>query len=981
MELRGAAGPLDALREPLGHHRVLVEGAVEEDERAVVLRVADEAARGLVDVAVRLGLVPRLAVAAGVLDFEPRRRVEARRVRHADDHDAARGVVLEVGALGRAAAHDGEEHGAGRRGRGGAVGADERVELVARLAPDLDEDVAALLGVEPRAAARRLPARRRELEELVRLEEHEDAAGRGRRDAQQRGRDGVVVAPRRRRLGVLGRVRVRAVEFRARRARELQRHERRRSARRRRERRQVARGDGVRRVRLGEKLRLRRAGVGRRVLVLDRRRRRRRERGRRQVRPVPGAELEAELAREQVERPQRARQQQERPARPPPLGLAEARGALAARQRLHGHGALEAEERDGAAPLPVAAEDAAPALRVGHRVARVARGPRRALGEDVAPRRRRGDQLVARGRRGVEQVPELDEDRLEVVDRVGPDGAALQALVDEVLAHLPEHLAVLVDALRVLEAQDVSHERRRVRAAPDALLFVLERVALPRRRGAERRRGAGRRRRAAEPRQQGAERAAARRHAEPQLRLLLPLRRRRRVEPRLDGLEGARRRRDEALEHALRLGVFAEVRRELLERLDHVREAVLRDLVGRGVARDRRQVVTLVDDDHRVLQHRVEAAGAADHGVDELRVRDEDERGALLDLVLGHVERADVRRLALLDGVLDVPDDHRPAEAKVRPPLLPLRVADALGLVEVRAALALLRRGLAYLRRLLAGLGLVRRRRDVRVQAEPLAREPQRHERPVRARPLVLVDGVLQLVVRPRDPDDARRRVVRVLPLPGQHRRERREGLARPRRRLEQRRPRGPHRSNRAVHDLELRPVRRPGARQVHRHALARQRQHAARRLRVEVDDRRRQRLEAAAHVRVPLLALAPPAGLGRRRRRRLGLLLRRRAARGPGLAFGAHGREGARRRLRRARQVDHVVLVREVHRERAVNVLLVLCSFFESAARTTGARATGLEYRQTWLVVRRTRWRQGPRRMSAPAMASQLGKARVLKH
>ena len=39
-----------------------------------------------------------------------------------------------------------------------------------------------------------------------------------------------------------------------------------------------------------------------------------------------------------------------------------------------------------------------------------------------------------------------------------------------------------------------------------------------------------------------------------------------------------------------------------------------------------------------------------------------------------------------------------------------------------------------------------------------------------------VVDGVLQLVVRPRDPDDARRRVVRVLPLPGQHRRERREG-------------------------------------------------------------------------------------------------------------------------------------------------------------------------------------------------------------
>ena len=98
---------------------------------------------------------------------------------------------------------------------------------------------------------------------------------------------------------------------------------------------------------------------------------------------------------------------------------------------------------------------------------------------------------------------------------------------------------------------------------------------------------------------------------------------------------------------------------------------VLRDLVGRGVARDRRQVVPLVDDDDRVLQHRVEAAGAADHGVDELRVRDEDERGALLDLVLRHVERADVRRLALLDGVLDVPDDHRPAEAKVRPPPSP----------------------------------------------------------------------------------------------------------------------------------------------------------------------------------------------------------------------------------------------------------------------------------------------------------------------
>ena len=104
VELRGAAGPLDALREPLGHHRVLVEGAVEEDERAVVLRVADEAARGLVDVAVRLGLVPRLAIAAGVLDFETRRRVEARRVRHADDHDAAAPASASPGSSFKAAA-------------------------------------------------------------------------------------------------------------------------------------------------------------------------------------------------------------------------------------------------------------------------------------------------------------------------------------------------------------------------------------------------------------------------------------------------------------------------------------------------------------------------------------------------------------------------------------------------------------------------------------------------------------------------------------------------------------------------------------------------------------------------------------------------------------------------------------------------------------------------------------------------------------
>ena len=147
---------------------------------------------------------------------------------------------------------------------------------------------------------------------------------------------------------------------------------------------------------------------------------------------------------------------------------------------------------------------------------------------------------------------------------------------------------MLVDALRVLEAQDVSHERRRVRAAPDALLFVLEGVALPRRRGAERRRGAGRRRRAAEPRQQsGAGRRALSRGTAASASSSASSAAARRAAP--DGLEGPRRR-DEALEHGLRLGVFAEVRRELLERLDHVREAVLR-LVGRGVARDRRQVV------------------------------------------------------------------------------------------------------------------------------------------------------------------------------------------------------------------------------------------------------------------------------------------------------------------------------------------------------------------------------------------------------
>ena len=180
---------------------------------------------------------------------------------------------------------------------------------------------------------------------------------------------------------------------------------------------------------------------------------------------------------------------------------------------------------------------------------------------------------------------------------------------------------------------------------------------------------------------------------------------------------------------------------------------------------------------------------------------------------------------------------------------------------------------------------------------------------------------------------------MRVLPLPGQHRRERREGLARPRRRLEQRADRtGPHCRIGAVHDLELRPGAAPGARQVHRHALARQREHAARRLRVEVDDRRRQRREAAAHVRVPLW----------RSRRRPVLVVAAGAALGFFFAGAPLAVPASRLALTgaRGRGGDSVAPVRSTTSSSyarsianaLLTCLLVLLLLFESSERTAGA-------------------------------------------
>mmetsp|Transcript_5829 Transcript_5829/g.24323 ORF Transcript_5829/g.24323 Transcript_5829/m.24323 type:complete len:414 (-) Transcript_5829:149-1390(-) len=293
-------------------------------------------------------------------------------------------------------------------------------------------------------------------------------------------------------------------------------------------------------------------------------------------------------------------------------------------------------------------------------------------------------------------------------------------------------------------------------------------------------------------------------------------------------------------------------------------EPRLGDPVRRRVARDLREVVRLVDDDDGILIDLLEAARSARDRLDELLVRHEDERRAVGDLVLRHVERTHRHALALGDRLLDVPRRHGAADAEVLAPPRRLRVPDRLGLVQVSAARVALVEPPALvevvgnLGRLLARLGLVGRRRDVRVQAEPLARQPERHDGPFGAPLAVLAHRVRQLVVRPRDPHEPRRPRRARRALPREARRERGERLAGARRRLEQRRPFGCHRAQRGVHDLELRPVRLPALREIHRVPAPDRRRHARRFGRVELDHGRRQRELARPLLGVALSTLAP---------------------------------------------------------------------------------------------------------------------------
>ena len=81
---------------------------------------------------------------------------------------------------------------------------------------------------------------------------------------------------------------------------------------------------------------------------------------------------------------------------------------------------------------------------------------------------------------------------------------------------------------------------------------------------------------------------------------------------------------------ALVLGALS----HLAQFVDERAKPLVARFVRRGVARDLRQIVPLVDDDDRVLDDLLEPTRAADDGIDELLVRDEDERRARLGFEL-----------------------------------------------------------------------------------------------------------------------------------------------------------------------------------------------------------------------------------------------------------------------------------------------------------------------------------------------------------